>query len=167
MTYGTLKCPHPTIVHDYYPRINRTWKAVYAPIASQDMYITNLAFLDYLCDISRARKSIIYHDFIPRLTRTITCFVDLRKNEWESAAKTVYRYLIELPNIRGFQALFKLVHYISFKIVWMGISREMKFSPVLSPLRRVPIRVRYDRFFPSNASPHHHPRKTQCVYIFP
>ncbi len=27
---------------------NRTWKAVYAPIASQDMYITNLAFLDYL-----------------------------------------------------------------------------------------------------------------------
>ncbi len=136
------------------PRINRTWKAVYAPIASQDMYITNLAFLDYLCDISRARRSIIYHDFIPRLTRTITCFVDLRENSGESAAERVYRYLIELPNIRGFQALFKLVHYISFKIVWRSISGEM-FSPVFTPLRRVSIRVSCDRFL-SNASPYHH-----------
>ncbi|KAG7444362.1 uncharacterized protein BT62DRAFT_934025 [Guyanagaster necrorhizus] len=78
--------------------INRTWKAVYGPIASQDMYITNLTFLDYLCDIAQSRKSIIYHDFIPRLTRTITCFVDLRENEREGAVKEVYA----LPSIRGF-----------------------------------------------------------------
>ncbi len=69
------------------PWINRTWKAVYAPIASQDMYITNLTFLDYLCDISRTRKSIIYHDFIPRLTRAITCFVDLRENNRKEQQK--------------------------------------------------------------------------------
>ncbi|KAK0436431.1 hypothetical protein EV421DRAFT_1908043 [Armillaria borealis] len=137
------------------PRINRTWKAVYAPIASQDMYITNLAFLDYLCDISRARKSIIYHDFIPRLTRTITCFVDLRENKEERAAERVYRYLTELPNLRGFQALFELVHYISFQIVWMGIVKLKMSSPLLSPFRGIPIRVSYDRFV-SNASPYHH-----------
>ncbi|PBK98590.1 hypothetical protein ARMGADRAFT_582526 [Armillaria gallica] len=69
------------------PRINRTWNAVYVPIASQDIYITNLACLDYLCDISRNGKSIIYHDFIPRVTRTITCFIDLRTNKRECAAK--------------------------------------------------------------------------------
>ncbi|KAK0436427.1 hypothetical protein EV421DRAFT_1124266 [Armillaria borealis] len=125
------------------------------------MYITNLAFLDYLCDISRDRKSIIYHDFIPRLTRTITCFVDLRTNKRESAAN---RYLVDLPNIRGFQTLFKLVQYISFQIVWMGMGKDI--IPVLSPLHGIPVRVRYDRFFPSNASPHHHPRKTRMrIYI--
>ncbi|PBK62613.1 hypothetical protein ARMSODRAFT_1024600 [Armillaria solidipes] len=147
------------------PRIDRTWKAVYAPIASQDMYITNLSFLDYLYDIFRDRRSISYYDFIPRLTRTVTCFVDLRTNKRESAAKAVYRYLIDLPNIRGFQALFKHVQRISFQIVWMGTVRQMS-SPVLSPLRGIPVRVRYDRFFPSNAFPHHHPGKTRmCVYI--
>lgn len=137
------------------PRINRTWKAPYAPIASQDMYITNLAFLDYLCDISRARKSIIYHDFIPRLTRAITCFVDLRENNGERAAERVYRYLIELPNLRGFRALFELVHYISFQIVWTGIVRLKPSSPLLSPFRNIPIRVSYDRFV-SDAYPYHH-----------
>ncbi|PBK93132.1 hypothetical protein ARMGADRAFT_1080288 [Armillaria gallica] len=59
------------------PRINRAWKTVYAPIASRKIYITNLAFIHYLA----TRKSIIYH---PRLSRTITCFVDLAKDSEES-----------------------------------------------------------------------------------
>ncbi|KAK0470665.1 hypothetical protein IW261DRAFT_1573101 [Armillaria novae-zelandiae] len=151
------------------PRIHRTWKAVYTPIASQDMYITNLAFLDYLCDICQTRESIIYHDFIPRLTRSITCFVDLRENEGERAAKAVYRYLIELPNIRGFRALFELVHYLSFQIVWTGIVRLKPSSPSLSPFRGIPIRVSYDPFVSNaplttiNATLGRH----QCVSIFP
>ncbi|KAK0447402.1 uncharacterized protein EV420DRAFT_1751153 [Desarmillaria tabescens] len=129
------------------PQINRTWKAVYAPIASQDMYITNLAFLDYLCDISQAPKSIIYRDSIPRLTRTITCFVDLRvENEArETAAKGAYRYLVHLPNMRSFQALFKHVEHISFQIVWIGSDWDT-IVPKISPLRGIPIRARYDRF---------------------
>ncbi|PBK67589.1 hypothetical protein ARMSODRAFT_1086095 [Armillaria solidipes] len=131
------------------PRIDRTWKAVYAPIASRDMYITNLAFIDYLCDIA-VRKSIIYHDFIPQLTRTITCFVDLRENVKERAAKKVYRYLIALPNILGFRALFPLVQYISFQLVWIGIGRD----PFLPPFRGIAIHARYDRFL-YNSSPHH------------
>ncbi|PBK65781.1 hypothetical protein ARMSODRAFT_1087042 [Armillaria solidipes] len=133
------------------PRINRTWKAAYAPIASRDMYITNLAWLDYLCDISHARKSIIYHDFIPRLTRSITCFVDLRENEREGVAKAVYRYLVALPNILGFQALFSRIHYISFQLVWIGTGQD----PLLRSFRGILIYARYDRFL-SNTSPHHH-----------
>ncbi len=61
------------------PSINRTWKAAFAPIASRDIYIPNLAYIYYLCDIARDGKSIIYHDFIPRLARTLTCFVDFRQ----------------------------------------------------------------------------------------
>ncbi len=84
--------------------------------------------------------SIVYCNFIPRVTRTITCFVDLRTNKRESAAKVVYRYLVDLSNIRGFQALFKHVQCISFQIVWMDMGKDI--IPVLSPLRDIPVRVR-------------------------
>ncbi len=139
------------------PSINRAWKAVYAPIASQDIYITNLAFLDYLCDIAQFQKSIIYHDFIPRLTRTITCFVDLRKRRRERAAKGVYRYLIALPNTLGFQVLFKLVRYISFQLVWTGRGLDPRLGLPAPSLHGIPIHARYDRFL-SNASPAYPPR---------
>ncbi|PBK80257.1 hypothetical protein ARMGADRAFT_1092443 [Armillaria gallica] len=129
------------------PRINRTWKAVYAPIASQDMYIF--------------QNSIIYHDFIPRLTRTITCFADLRANEREGGAKEVYRYLIALPNIRGFDALFPHVPYVSFRIVWIGI-RQPSYVPSFSG---IPIHIRYDRFL-SDVPSCHCPGKTRMhIYI--
>ncbi|KAK0457719.1 uncharacterized protein EV420DRAFT_1764666 [Desarmillaria tabescens] len=133
------------------PRINRMWKAVYAPIASRDMYITNLAFLDYLCDIAHRRKSIIYRNLIPRLTHTITCFVDLQEDErkLEGAVKEVYRYLMGLPNIRGFDALFPLVPYISFELIWIGIGRSSR----LRFLRGIPIRARYDRYLSNAFSP--------------
>ncbi|KAK0434590.1 hypothetical protein EV421DRAFT_1327514 [Armillaria borealis] len=140
------------------PSINRTWKAVYAPIASQDMYITNLAFLDYLCLIvAKFRKSIIYHDFIPRLTRTITCFVDLRACEREGAAKEVYRYLTVLPNMRGFDALFPHVPHLSFELAWIGSG----WYPLLEFLRNIPIHARFDR----HMSPREYwkPRIDVCV----
>ncbi len=43
------------------------------------MYITNLAFLDYLRGMAQFRSSIVYHDFITvQLTRTIeSCFAGL------------------------------------------------------------------------------------------
>ncbi|SJL03475.1 uncharacterized protein ARMOST_06831 [Armillaria ostoyae] len=114
------------------PSINRTWKAVYAPIASQDMYITNLAFLDYLCRIvAQFRKSIIYRDFIPRLTRTITCFVDLRACEREGAAEEVYLYLNVLRNMRGFEALFPHVPHLSLLLPTPSSSMTM---PIYRPL---------------------------------
>ncbi|KAK0459001.1 uncharacterized protein EV420DRAFT_345461 [Desarmillaria tabescens] len=130
------------------PLVDRTWKAIYAPIASQDLYITNLASIDYLCDIAYLKNSIIYHDLIPRLTSTITCLVDLREYAKERAAKRVYRYLITLPNIRGFQALFPLVQYISFQLVWIGIGEDQS----LPPFRGIPIHARYDRFLCTNVS---------------
>ncbi|PBK65788.1 hypothetical protein ARMSODRAFT_1048856, partial [Armillaria solidipes] len=124
------------------PSINRTWKAVYAPIASQDMYITNLAFLDYLCRIvAKFRKSIIYHDFIPRLTRTITCFVDLRACEREGAAEEVYLYLNVLRNMRGFDALFPHVPHLSFELAWIGTGRHL----YLEFLHDIPMHARFDR----------------------
>ncbi|PBK65790.1 hypothetical protein ARMSODRAFT_1048858 [Armillaria solidipes] len=140
------------------PRINRTWKAVYAPIASQDMYITNLAFLDYLYRIvAKFRKSIIYRDFIPRLTRTITCFVDLRAEEREGAAKEVYHYLTVLPNMGGFDALFPGVLYLSFELAWIGTGRRL----YLEFLRDIPIHARFDR----HMSPREYwkPRIDACV----
>ncbi|PBL04439.1 hypothetical protein ARMGADRAFT_1022854 [Armillaria gallica] len=103
-----------------FPGINRTWKAVYAPIASQDIYIPSLAYIYYLCDIAGRQKSVIYHDLIPRLTRTITCFVDLRENVEESAAKEVYDLLMRLPNDIGLKALFPQVPSISFGLSWIG-----------------------------------------------
>ncbi|KAK0444266.1 uncharacterized protein EV420DRAFT_1575036 [Desarmillaria tabescens] len=122
------------------PRINRTWKAVYAPIASQDIYIPSLAYIYYLCDIAGRQKSIIYHDFIPRLTRTITCFVDLRRNVEESAAaKEVYALLMWLPNDVGLRALFPQVPYISFELNWIGDGR-------MEEIRGLPILIRYDRY---------------------
>ncbi|KAK0458129.1 uncharacterized protein EV420DRAFT_1748417 [Desarmillaria tabescens] len=144
------------------PRINRMWKDIYAPIASQDMYITNLTFLDYLCDIAHRKKSIIYHNFIPRLTRTITCFIDLREDGREGAVKRAYCYLFGLPNIRGFDALFPHIPYISFQLIWIGVG---PYSP-LQFLRGIPIQARYDRFL-STAFSLDCPRwKTQMdVYI--
>ncbi|PBK77603.1 hypothetical protein ARMSODRAFT_1012747 [Armillaria solidipes] len=120
------------------PRINRTWKAVYAPIVSQDIYITNLAYIYYLSDIAQFRKSIIYHDFIPRLTRTITCFIDLQKTAMETAVKRVYRILLGLPNVIGFKTLFPLVPHISFVFRWTGVARKPQLCDI-------PICVRYHR----------------------
>ncbi|PBK77604.1 hypothetical protein ARMSODRAFT_949546 [Armillaria solidipes] len=121
------------------PRINRTWKAVYAPIASQDIYITNLAYIYYLSDIAQFRKSIIYHDFIPRLTRTITCFIDLQKTAVETAVKRVYQILLYLPNVIGFKTLFPLVPHISFVFRWIGVARHLQLCDI-------PICVRYHRY---------------------
>ncbi|SJL07705.1 uncharacterized protein ARMOST_11055 [Armillaria ostoyae] len=107
------------------PRIDRTWKAVYAAIASRDMYITNLAFIDYLCDIA-VRKSIIYHDFIPQLTRSIQHYL-LRRPQTKCKGKSSEKGL-----------------------VWIGIGED----PFLPPFRGIPIHARYDRFL-YNSSPHH------------
>ncbi|PBK78305.1 hypothetical protein ARMSODRAFT_1010899 [Armillaria solidipes] len=121
------------------PQINRTWKAVYAPITSRDIYITNLAYIYYLCDIARLRKSIIYHDFIPRLTRSITCFINLQEelHAMEIAVKKAYHYLLGLPNDIGFKTLFPLVPYISFVLRWSTDGRRNL---------DIPIRVCYRRY---------------------
>ncbi|SJL08068.1 uncharacterized protein ARMOST_11427 [Armillaria ostoyae] len=92
------------------PLISRTWKAVYVPIASQHIYITNLAFIHHLC----MRKSTIYY---PRVTRTITCFIDLAR---DSTAQRIFAYLFKLPNTLGFKTFFPLVPYISFVLSWTG-----------------------------------------------
>ncbi|KAK0434578.1 hypothetical protein EV421DRAFT_2039522 [Armillaria borealis] len=118
-----------------------------------DMHITNLAFLDYLYNIARFQEFIIYHDFIPRFTRTITCFFDLPENARDRAAKGVYRYLIALPNI---QALFPLVPFISSQLVCIGIDQD----PFFPPFHGIPILARYDRFL-YNDSPH---RSELCAW---
>ncbi|KAK0222934.1 hypothetical protein EDD85DRAFT_1028083 [Armillaria nabsnona] len=142
----------PSIVRQSFmttcPGINRTWKAVYAPIASQDIYIPSLAYIYYLCDIAGRQKSVIYHDLIPRLTRTITCFVDLRANVEESAAKEVYDLLMRLPNDIGLKALFPSVPYISFGVSWIGDGRTTEM------LRGLPIYIRYDRSLPKRHKKH-------------
>ncbi|PBK75513.1 hypothetical protein ARMSODRAFT_392185 [Armillaria solidipes] len=126
------------------PLVNRTWKAAYAPIASRDLYITNLAYIYYLCNIARRRKSIIYYNFIPRLTRTITCFIDLGGEAQETAVERVYHILIKLPNDVGLKALFPLVPYISFEFGWIGTGR----NPLSPQLCDIPIHVRvyYHRY---------------------
>ncbi|KAK0497257.1 hypothetical protein EDD18DRAFT_147802 [Armillaria luteobubalina] len=145
------------------PRINRTWKAVYAPIASRDMYITNLKFLDYLCRVAQFQKSIIYYDFIPRLTRTITCFVNLKECEMEREAKEVYIYLTGLLNLCGFDALFKSVRYLSLRLYWISIGSNSPF-PMLS-LKHSHIRARYDRFLTNDKAPHHYKRLAEVTPI--
>ncbi|KAK0245489.1 hypothetical protein EDD85DRAFT_964705 [Armillaria nabsnona] len=97
------------------------------------IYITNLAYIYYLSDIAQFRKSIIYHDFIPRLTRTITCSIDLQKAAMEAAVKRVYHILLRLPNVVGFKTLFPLVPHISFVFRWTGVVRNSD----------IPICVRY------------------------
>ncbi|KAK0464480.1 uncharacterized protein EV420DRAFT_1516576, partial [Desarmillaria tabescens] len=126
----------------------RTWKNIYAPIASRDIYITNFAYLCYLCDVARCRKSIIYDDLVPRLTRTITCFADLRpENSGDTEAKRVYDILINLPNDTGFRALFPLVEFISFELVWTGGGRSTDVSDVYG----LPIHVRCCRHLSKSA----------------
>ncbi|KAK0235001.1 hypothetical protein EDD85DRAFT_967377 [Armillaria nabsnona] len=141
------------------PSINRTWKAAFAPIASRDIYIPNLAYTYYLCDIARDGKSIIYHDFIPRLTRTLTCFVDSDRYAMETAVMKVYRHLLFLPNDVGFITLFPHVPYISFVLCWTNVTRHCD----------IPICVRYHRYM-SLCPIYEYPRpggKTQLeVYVF-
>ncbi len=120
-----------------FPRVNRTWKAVYAPIASQDVYIPSLAYIYYLCDIAGRQKSIIYHDLIPRLTRTITCFVDLREKGRESAVKEVYILLMRLPNDIGLRALCPQVPSISLQLSRIGRS-----SYLGNEIRGLPVHIR-------------------------
>ncbi|KAG7442204.1 uncharacterized protein BT62DRAFT_1010741 [Guyanagaster necrorhizus] len=127
------------------PLVNRTWKAVYAPIASQDIYITNLAYIYYLCKIARLRTSIIYHDFIPRLSRTITCFVHLGDRTKEAAVKRVYDCLINLPNDVGFKNLFPLVPYISFELGWISYGQKLQSCGI-----PIYIRVYFHRYLSIN-----------------
>ncbi|KAK0245451.1 hypothetical protein EDD85DRAFT_931267 [Armillaria nabsnona] len=131
-----VECEKNSLSRKLYTRINRTWKAVYAPITSQDIYITNLAYIYYLSDIVQFRKSIIYHDFIPRLTRTITCFIDLQRTAMETAVKRAYHTLLCLPNVIGFKTLFPLVPHISFVFRWTGVARNPQLCDI-------PICVRY------------------------
>ncbi|KAK0434016.1 hypothetical protein EV421DRAFT_1366044 [Armillaria borealis] len=127
------------------PRINRTWKNVFARIASLDIYITNLGYLHYLCDIARCQKSIIYVDLVPGLTRTITCFVDFRHEIFgdnELEALKVYNCWTKLPNDIGFRALFPLAELICFELRWIGgvlLSDEPK-------VHELPIRLRCCRY---------------------
>ncbi|PBK89017.1 hypothetical protein ARMGADRAFT_349378 [Armillaria gallica] len=125
------------------PRINRLWKAVYSLIASQDIYILSLAYIYYPSDIARRHKSIIYHDLIPRTTRTTTCFVDCGQNAGESIVKDVYRLLMWLPNNIGFKSLFPLVPYVSLELSLIGGGRAKADPQVLHAL---PIHIRYHRF---------------------
>ncbi|PBL00216.1 hypothetical protein ARMGADRAFT_1116287 [Armillaria gallica] len=67
------------------------------------------------------RKSIIYDDLVPRLTRTISCFADLQKIYLpDRAAIRVYNLLVQLPNYIGFRTLFPLAEYISLEVKWIG-----------------------------------------------
>ncbi|SJL00548.1 uncharacterized protein ARMOST_03861 [Armillaria ostoyae] len=135
------------------PQINRTWKAVYAPIASRDIYIPSLAYIYYLCGIAGRQKSVIYYDLIPRLTRAITCFVDCRENAGESVVKQVYALLMWLPNDAGLRALFPQVPCISFETSWIGGAQVMAdFQVTHGPL----IHIRYDRFLSQ-------PREDRCT----
>ncbi|PBK76551.1 hypothetical protein ARMSODRAFT_231106 [Armillaria solidipes] len=127
------------------PRISRTWKNIYAPIASRDVYITNLAYLYYLCDVARYRKSIIYDDLVPRLTHTIICFANLRSGDTE--AKRVYDILINLPNDTGFRALFPLTEFISFELMWIGGG----LSTDVPEVHGLPIHVRCCRYLSKSA----------------
>ncbi|KAK0475871.1 hypothetical protein IW261DRAFT_1493415 [Armillaria novae-zelandiae] len=135
----------PSIVRQSFmttcPRINRTWKAVFAPIASQDIYIPSLAYIYYVCDIAGRQRSIIYHDLIPRLTRTITCFADLREKGRERVAKEAYILLMALPNDIGLRALFPQVPHISFELRCIGGA-----SYPDREIRGLPVHIRYDRF---------------------
>ncbi|KAK0235136.1 hypothetical protein EDD85DRAFT_954653 [Armillaria nabsnona] len=137
----------PSVIRRFFmtacPRINRLWKPAYSLIASQDIYITSLAYIYYLSDIAVHQKSIIYHDHIPRLTRTITCFVDCGENAGENVVKDVYRLLMWLPNNIGFKCLFPQVPYISLELSWIGGGRAGADPRVLHGL---PIHIRYHRF---------------------
>ncbi|KAK0188725.1 hypothetical protein F5146DRAFT_677778 [Armillaria mellea] len=121
-------------------QINRTWKAAYAPIASRDRLPTLHGWTIYA---TYPRPENPYHDCILQLTRSITHFVDLRENEREGAA---YRYLVALPNILDFQALFSRVQYISLQLLWIGTGQD----PRLWSFRGILIYARYDRFLVTN-----------------
>ncbi|KAK0451012.1 hypothetical protein EV421DRAFT_1202727 [Armillaria borealis] len=109
------------------------------PLSPLGIYTSPISYIYYLCDITRLRKSIIYHDFIPRLTRSITCFIDLQEelHAMEIAVKKVYHYLLGLPNDLGFKTLLPLVPYISFVLRWSTDGRRNL---------DIPIRVCYRRY---------------------
>ncbi|PBK98593.1 hypothetical protein ARMGADRAFT_1161916 [Armillaria gallica] len=133
------------------PRIKRTWNTVHmVPIASQDIYITNLGAC--LLSMRHIPGRKIYH--LLRLYPPAYPYHYLLRVH----GKAVYRYLVDLPKIRGFEALFKNVRCISFQIVWMGMEKDI--IPVLS-LHGIPVRVPYKWFSPSTASPHHYSGKTR------
>ncbi|KAK0466224.1 uncharacterized protein EV420DRAFT_1510630 [Desarmillaria tabescens] len=141
------------------PQINRTWKDIFASIASRDMYITNLGYLYYLCDVARCRNSIIYDD-LSRQTRTITCFVDLLQEEFGD--DKVFSILANLPNDVGFRALFPLAELIFFELRWIGGTRLANDELEVYDL---PIHLRCCRYLSKSTQKNEEVRLDVCVSI--
>ncbi|PBK71323.1 hypothetical protein ARMSODRAFT_1083533 [Armillaria solidipes] len=111
------------------PLINSLWKDTFARIASRDIYLPTVAYLVYLSSIIGANKSVIYHRFLPKSTRTINCHVDLTKSTSDSAMEP-YAVLCSLPNHIGFRKCFPGLHQINLEISYRiqgGLSKFVLF----------------------------------------
>ncbi|KAK0433567.1 hypothetical protein EV421DRAFT_1910067 [Armillaria borealis] len=113
-----------------FPRINRTWNNIYAPIASRDVYITT--------PILPMRRSTLPN----------VCHLRRAYPPTNPAANKVYDILIKLPNDVGFRALFPLVEFISFELRWIYYDRGTKYRPL--EIRCLP-RIRCRRYLYQSA----------------
>ncbi|PBK83850.1 hypothetical protein ARMGADRAFT_1018784 [Armillaria gallica] len=106
--------------------INSLWKDAFARIASRNIYLPTVAYLVYLSSVIGAKKSVIYHRFLPKSTRTLNCHVDLTKSTCDSAMEP-YVVLCSLPNRIGFRKCFPGLHQINLEISYRiqgGLSND-------------------------------------------
>ncbi|PBK70812.1 hypothetical protein ARMSODRAFT_93095 [Armillaria solidipes] len=93
------------------PLLNRTWKAVFARIASHDIYILSTKFFEYLCSITHSQTSIIYGYLLPNTTHTIICQPDL-----DSSATEMYMTLCKQQNFIGLRNCFPNVQKLRLRL---------------------------------------------------
>ncbi|KAK0445249.1 hypothetical protein EV421DRAFT_1902697 [Armillaria borealis] len=91
--------------------LNSTWKAVFARIASRQIYILPTKFFEYLCSITHSQTSIVYGYLLPNTTRSITCQPDL-----DSSATEMYMTLCKQRNFIGLRTYFPNVQKLRLRL---------------------------------------------------
>ncbi|KAK0433375.1 hypothetical protein EV421DRAFT_1439515 [Armillaria borealis] len=95
--------------------LNSTWKAVFACIASRQIYILSTKFFEYLCSITHSQTSIIYGDLLPNSTRSMTCQPDLDSST-SNPATEMYMTLCKQRNFFGLHTCFPNVQKLNLRL---------------------------------------------------
>ncbi|KAF5356436.1 hypothetical protein D9758_009503 [Tetrapyrgos nigripes] len=141
------------------PRLNRTWNAQFARIASKEIYLPKLSYLLYLANIVRTGKSLIYdpEDLVTRV-ETMTCFLDLRSYplSWDKSTESLYFMLTNMGSFTSFRSCFPSVKELSLEAVfrtpphlWTTDFPQIMHTQVVIPFDT------YNPTTPSDALIHH------------
>lgn len=110
------------------PLVNHQWKAVYASISSEHIFVPTMLYLFYLSDIIRYNNSIIYDASTLRRASHISCFYEGHPSEsiarYSARAKDAYTLLVCLPQYTGLHQCFPDVKYLNLQTICRGRAKQ-------------------------------------------